>query len=409
MGVNRVDYGGQTLIDLTGDTLVTPDQLLKGVIAHARDGSAIEGTMEASSGIDFPLAGSFEFSKVMEASDSYAIGDCRYTSGMFFGSFSGANMGVGLRSRTKIDLTGVDVLHIEFAAYGIVSGTQVSVYVQNEIGSSAVAGDVVDRVATEDEISGGVIDVDVSAVSGSYYIVFGAIAWYNKTVAIAISKIQADVVYGSTGTGTDTSDATATENHILYPETAYVNGVKVTGAIQSISAQKYTPGTADQVIAAGKYLEGAQTIQGDANLASDNIKSGVSIFGIVGSYAGSTSGGSAQSATGTMAGSGTNDMTFQVDFEPDLICVCVSDIDTSLGTNHMAGAIIVRDMFAQCAYRRSGSTTFTNGNFGYDVVGLVRSTALKATYSNGNCTVHAVQSSYKFISSCQYTWTAIKF
>ena len=43
MGVNRVDYGGNTLIDLTGDT-VTAQSLLAGFTAHGADGEAIIGT-----------------------------------------------------------------------------------------------------------------------------------------------------------------------------------------------------------------------------------------------------------------------------------------------------------------------------------------------------------------------------
>ena len=267
-----------------------------------------------------------------------------------------------------------------------------------------------DYAAGAAEISAGVMDIDVSSLSGSYYIIAGVDVWRSgKSASCTITKITL-VGGGDGGSGTDTSDATATKSDILYPKTAYVNGVKVTGAVQSREAQTYTPGTANQVIAAGQYLSGAQTIQGDANLASGNIKSGVSIFGIVGSYAGSAaSGGSAQYATGTMAGSGSNDISFSVDFEPDLVCVCVSDLNAMQGNAHMAGVIIVRDLFAQCAYRRASTTAFSNGSFGYDVTGLVRSTALQASYSGGVCTVHAVQGSYKFISGCEYTWTAIKF
>lgn len=44
MAVNKVVYGQNTLIDLTGDT-VTPETLALGVTAHAADGSAIVGTM----------------------------------------------------------------------------------------------------------------------------------------------------------------------------------------------------------------------------------------------------------------------------------------------------------------------------------------------------------------------------
>lgn len=50
MGVNKVNFGGKTLIDLTGDTLESADQLLKGIIAHAKDGSVITGLMEAGGG-----------------------------------------------------------------------------------------------------------------------------------------------------------------------------------------------------------------------------------------------------------------------------------------------------------------------------------------------------------------------
>lgn len=66
MAVNKVDFGGNTLIDLTGDTLESAEQLLKGIIAHAKDGSVITGLMEAGGGdfsafpqkIDTVLSGS---------------------------------------------------------------------------------------------------------------------------------------------------------------------------------------------------------------------------------------------------------------------------------------------------------------------------------------------------------------
>lgn len=41
--INKVVYGGKTLIDLTGDT-VTPDKILTGVTAHDQSGAPIVGT-----------------------------------------------------------------------------------------------------------------------------------------------------------------------------------------------------------------------------------------------------------------------------------------------------------------------------------------------------------------------------
>jgi len=52
------------------------------------------------------------------------------------------------------------------------------------------------------------------------------------------------------------------------------------------AAQTYTPGRTNQTIAAERWLTGAQTIKGDANLVSSNIKIGVSIFGVLGDYVG---------------------------------------------------------------------------------------------------------------------------
>lgn len=54
------------------------------------------------------------------------------------------------------------------------------------------------------------------------------------------------------------------------------------------AAQTITPGTSDKTIASGRYLTGTQTIKGDTNLAAGNIKKGISIFGVTGSYSGGT-------------------------------------------------------------------------------------------------------------------------
>lgn len=43
MAINKVIYGGNTLIDLTSDT-ITADQLKKGVTAHDKSGAIITGT-----------------------------------------------------------------------------------------------------------------------------------------------------------------------------------------------------------------------------------------------------------------------------------------------------------------------------------------------------------------------------
>nr|DAG64107.1 MAG TPA: tail protein [Caudoviricetes sp.] len=71
-----------------------------------------------------------------------------------------------------------------------------------------------------------------------------------------------------------------------------VSGVSTTyvgSGVTKKAATTYTPGTSNQTIAASTYLSGDITIKGDSNLTAGNIKSGVSIFGVSGSYTGSTS------------------------------------------------------------------------------------------------------------------------
>lgn len=64
------------------------------------------------------------------------------------------------------------------------------------------------------------------------------------------------------------------------------SGEIVNGSMPTRSAQTITPGINNQTIAAGQYLSGAQTVLGDSDLQASNIRSGVSIFNVAGTFAG---------------------------------------------------------------------------------------------------------------------------
>lgn len=107
---------------------------------------------------------------------------------------------------------------------------------------------------------------------------------------------------GSSGVKLQSKTVTPSENtQTVNPDSSYdalssvtvgaISNTYIGSGVTKKSAATYTPGTSDQSIASGQYLSGTQTIKGDANLVAGNIKSGVSIFGVTGTYAGGGSSG----------------------------------------------------------------------------------------------------------------------
>lgn len=115
-----------------------------------------------------------------------------------------------------------------------------------------------------------------------------------NTAGLTADKIKkGETILGVTGTlsgGIDTSDADALSSDILKGKTAYVNGEKIIGTIVSKNANTYIPSTENQIIDSGQYINEEQVILGDINLISENIKSGITIFNVIGSYTGNNSG-----------------------------------------------------------------------------------------------------------------------
>ena len=82
----------------------------------------------------------------------------------------------------------------------------------------------------------------------------------------------------------DTSDATATSSVIVKGKTAYINGELVVGSMPVSYGEDITPTTTGINIKGGQYLAEDIIIKGSPNLIPENIKRGIILFGISGTY-----------------------------------------------------------------------------------------------------------------------------
>ena len=139
----------------------------------------------------------------------------------------------------------------------------------------------------------------------------------------------------------------------------YVQPAQIKGATT------YTPTTSKQTIGPGTYCTGVQTIKGDTNLIAENIKSGVSIFGVNGSYEGSGGNNSGNSGRNmvsvTINGVGSASCLF-VDENGNIVAVGSGNS----GTFDVSDGMVMCDVAIYTVLSATGYTSISN-----DFIGMI--------------------------------------
>ena len=233
MPFNKVIYDGDVLIDLTDDT-VSPGTLLQGITAHDKSGSVIEGQIPTNESVEGVL---------QNGDDVYHI-PAGYHDGSGTVQIDDAEKEKLIPGNVR---KGVTLLGVE----GIVEPDM-------PLPSLDTPGTAADLRSGKQ-----LIDQDGLVVEGSM-----------PEVPRAVPSISVDP------TGLITATTEQSEGYVS-------SGTESeTQQLSTDPGQTVTPSTESQTaVTAGKYMTGSVVVDGDEKLLPENIKSGVSIFGVEGSYA----------------------------------------------------------------------------------------------------------------------------
>ena len=165
------------------------------------------------------------------------------------------------------------------------------------ISSTYVGSGITQRSSTDLSASGATV-----TVPAGYYSTQAS-----KSVSSGSATGPSSLTASSATVTTGTNTITLTKTGVTTTPTVsagYVSSatsstatVALTASVTTKGATTYTPGTTNQTISSGTYLTGTQTISGDADLTAGNIKQGVTIFGVEGTYAGQSINNQAKSFT----------------------------------------------------------------------------------------------------------------
>ena len=174
--------------------------------------------------------------------------------------------------------------------------------------------------------------------------------------------------------------------------------------LTALGEQTITPGQTDQMIRFGQYLTGSQIIKGDSNLKSANIKSGVSIFGVVGTLVG---GGLPDGVTALASGTVTvaqtstyETITHNLGVAPNFIAWMLEDAATVSGLTSAAVCGVSFDTGANASNIRYMVDGFNSSGSN----GGTAARATNSTYMTETTARMYAHNSYKLVAGKTYRW-----
>ena len=203
------------------------------------------------------------------------------------GAISSTYVGTGITRRTSNDLTvSGPTVTAPAGYYASAASKSVTTMTLPTTTAAAATSGYTSKATVSRSTSDQYINIPPGYNSAGGYYKINAVANGSSTPPATISGSSASL---TTGRNTLTLSKTISVTPVV--NAGYVSAgtagnvtVTLTASVTTKGTATITPGTSNQTIASGTYLTGTQTIAGAASLTTANIRNGINIFGVTGSY-----------------------------------------------------------------------------------------------------------------------------